>query len=243
MSQGAPSAVIWHDVECAAYTADLVLWEELAAAGDGPILDLGCGTGRVGLHLARRGHEVTGLDLDPALVSAFNKRTGGLTARAEVGDARDFALNREFALVIAPMQLFQLFSGSRERGASLSCVASHLQSGGKAAVTIVDEVHDAGAGEAECIPDVREVQGSVYASTPLQTEVGAGEIAIRRERKMIAPSGDMASELNEVRLQVLAADSLEHEGRVAGLRPIMRREVPATDLHVGSTAIAFDGGC
>jgi len=56
------AAVIWHDVECGGYEGDLALWRELAAAG-GPILDLGCGTGRVALDLARRGHRVHGLDL------------------------------------------------------------------------------------------------------------------------------------------------------------------------------------
>ncbi len=40
---------IWHDAECGAYAADLALWEELAAAAGGPVLDLGCGTGRVAL--------------------------------------------------------------------------------------------------------------------------------------------------------------------------------------------------
>ena len=45
------SGVIWHDVECGAYVADLPLWRELAAACEGPILDVGAGTGRVTLDL------------------------------------------------------------------------------------------------------------------------------------------------------------------------------------------------
>jgi tRNA G46 methylase TrmB len=46
---------IWHDVECGSYQADLPLWEELAQRAQGAVLELGCGTGRVALHLARRG--------------------------------------------------------------------------------------------------------------------------------------------------------------------------------------------
>src|SRR5439155_743 len=58
------SGVIWHDVECGAYVADLPLWRELAAACEGPILDVGAGTGRVTLDLARHGHDVVALDRD-----------------------------------------------------------------------------------------------------------------------------------------------------------------------------------
>ena len=47
----AMSAAAWHDVECGGYSADLALWEEMATEAGGPVLDLGCGTGRVGLHL------------------------------------------------------------------------------------------------------------------------------------------------------------------------------------------------
>nr|MBA3301962.1 hypothetical protein [Thermoleophilaceae bacterium] len=60
-------AVLWHDVECAAYTADLGLWEELCS-GDGAVLDIGAGSGRVSLHLARAGCSVTAIDSHPELV-------------------------------------------------------------------------------------------------------------------------------------------------------------------------------
>ena len=70
-------AVVWHDVECGSYAADLPLWRRLAAERGGPVLDLGCGTGRVALDLAAQGHDVTGLDVEPALVAEFAARARG----------------------------------------------------------------------------------------------------------------------------------------------------------------------
>jgi len=96
---GAAEATIWHDVECGGYSADLPLWDELAdSAGPGPVLELGCGTGRVALHLARRGHRVVGLDRDSELVEALRQRAGELPVRAVAADARDFDLGEEVAL-------------------------------------------------------------------------------------------------------------------------------------------------
>ena len=45
-------AIAWHDAECGSYRADLPLWRELADEAGGPVLDLGCGSGRVALDLA-----------------------------------------------------------------------------------------------------------------------------------------------------------------------------------------------
>src|SRR5207302_4527094 len=90
---------IWHDVECASYEADRDLWLSLATSTGGPILDIGCGTGRVALPLAEAGFDVTGLDTDPDLVRALGARAGaGLDLRAVVADARSFDLGKRFAL-------------------------------------------------------------------------------------------------------------------------------------------------
>jgi predicted RNA methylase len=92
------ATTIWHDVECGAYSADLALWEEMAGEAGGPVLELGCGTGRVALHLARRGYPVVGVDLDPELVAALSERAGGLPVQAIAADARDFSSRPMFPL-------------------------------------------------------------------------------------------------------------------------------------------------
>ncbi|MBV9839279.1 MAG: hypothetical protein JO156_14285, partial [Solirubrobacterales bacterium] len=54
-------SVVWHDLECGSYHEDLELWRELARRHGDPVLEIGAGTGRVSLELARRGHRVVAL--------------------------------------------------------------------------------------------------------------------------------------------------------------------------------------
>jgi SAM-dependent methyltransferase len=233
------SAVIWHDAENGAYSGDLPLWEELAAEVDGPILDLGCGTGRVALHLARRGHATIGLDRDPELIAALAKRAEGLPLRAVVGDARHFELEDEIALALAPMQLAQLLADSEERVRCLRRTASHLRPGGRVVLSIVERLPAAAEGPPP-LPDVREVDGWVYSSLPLDAvDIGA-EIVIQRLRQTVSPDGELSEEENEIRIRTLSADELEREALAAGLRPLPRRQIPPTDLHVGSTVVVLE---
>jgi SAM-dependent methyltransferase len=232
---------IWHDVECGAYEADLPLWEELAEETGGPVLDLGCGTGRVALHLASRGHRVLGLDRDAELIGALAERGGGLPVETEVADARDFAVGAEFGLALAPMQVLQLFADAEARVGCLRSSAAHLRPGGLLAAAIVDELPGADAASAP-LPDAREVGGWVYSSLPLETVLDGEAIVVRRLRQAVSPDGELSEEVDEVRLQMLDAETLEEEARRAGLRPAGRREIPATGDHVGSTAVLLEGG-
>jgi SAM-dependent methyltransferase len=232
---------IWHDVECGSYTADLELWEELADEVTGSILDLGCGTGRVALHLAARGHRVLGLDTDANLVAALSQRAGELVVEAEAGDARSFALGAEFGLALAPMQLVQLFGGPDERLRCLECVARHLTDGGIAAFAIVESM-PAPVNASPPLPDAREIDGWIYSSLPIDAVVDSGTIRVRRLRQTVSPGGELSEETDEVRLRILDAAELEGEARRAGLRPAGRRQIPATDDHVGSTVVLFERG-
>jgi SAM-dependent methyltransferase len=236
-------SVIWHDLECGGYEGDLELWRELAASAEGPVLDLGCGTGRVALDLARRGHLLQGLDLDPALVAAFNERAvaAGLQAEATVGDARDFAFDLEFGLVIAPMQLIQVLAGPVERVACLRRAARHLRPGGSVAIAIVDGFPDELTDEVPPpLPDAREVDGWIYSSLPLDAALDSGSIVVRRLRQTVSPGGELTDQLDEIPLRLLRAETVEAEAREAGLEPAGCREVPPTDAHVGSAVLLLE---
>lgn len=234
--------VIWHDVECGGYEADLPLWEELAARRGNPVLELGCGTGRVVFHLARVTDElVIGIEQDDELVGAMWKRGKGLPGDAEYADVRAFDLFTEFKLVLAPMQLIQLLPERADRVCCLSCVADHLAPGGLAAFAIVEQVPVSPPGPIlPPAPDVKEVDDCVYSSLPFPPEVRGGEIVLRRLRQTIAPDGSVTEETDEVVLQQLSAETLEEEAVEMGLVPAGRRQIPATDAHVGSTVVLLE---
>lgn len=232
---------LWQEIECGAYGADLSLWAELADRAEGPVLDLGCGTGRVARHLARHGHRVVGLDVSPELVDAFNEAAGSTSAQAEVGDARDFDLDREFGLALAPMQLLQLFADASERVRCLRCVARHLADDGVAAAAIVEDL-PAPVDAPPPLPDTREVDGWVYSSLPLETVVGSERIVVRRLRQMVSPEGELSEALDETHLSRLSALGLEREATAAGLRPAGHRAIVPTDDHVGSTVVLLGKG-
>ncbi|HSS33736.1 MAG TPA: class I SAM-dependent methyltransferase [Solirubrobacterales bacterium] len=235
------TATIWHDVECGAYSADLPLWEELAGDADGPILDLGCGTGRVALHLARRGHQVLGLDIDPELIATLKARAEGLPLETVLADARDFRLDREVALALAPMQTLQLLDDAEDRTACLRCVANRLLPGGRFAAAILEEMPEPDDSPPP-LPDVREVDGWVYSSLAVEAAVGNGEILIRRRRQTVSPTGELSEEPNEVRITTFPAEQLEAEAAEVGLLAQSRRPIPPTDIHVGSTVVVLEKG-
>ena len=236
-------AVAWHDVECASYTADLPLWRELAEAVGGPVLDLGCGSGRVALDLAGRGHAVTAVDSDATLVAALSRRArdSGMRVRCAVGDARSLALGETFALAIAPMQVVQLLGGEQGRRAALARVRDHLRAGGAFAAALADPFEGVAPEDSlPPLPDVREEDGWVLSSRPVAVRSEPGAVAVDRLRQAVSPAGELAETLVTVRLDALGADELEAEARQAGYRPAGRRRVPETEDHVGSTVVVLE---
>lgn len=236
-----PGPAAWHDVECASYAADLPVWRELAVERGGPVLDVGCGTGRVALDLAARGHEVVGIDADPALTQAFNERAHDLPARAHAADARSFELARLHPLALAPMQVIQLLGGREGRAAMLSCVLRHLSPAGLLAVALADPFEAVPADQAlPPLPDVLEVDGWVLSSTPVDVRDEGDAVAIDRHRQAVSPAGELTEELATIRLDAVTAAGLEEEALAAGYRVIGAVQVPPTRDYVGSTVVLME---
>ena len=238
------SVVLWHDLECGGYAEDLPLWRELAAAAGGPLLDIGAGTGRVALDLAGRGHPVVALDREPALVAALRERAAraGAPVEAVCADARDFALGRRFPLVVVPMQTVQLLGGATGRAAFLRCARAHLEPGGLLAVALADALEGFDAEHDEPpLPDLREVDGVVYASRPVAVRDEGEQVAIARIRETVDPGGRRTVQDDVVRLDRLDAAGLAAEAAAVALWAEPPRRIPATDEYVGSTVAMLRG--
>ncbi len=234
---------VWHDVECAAYTADLELWRALAAGAGGPILDLGCGTGRVALDLAAHGFDVTGIDSDPALIEALRSRARArdLRVHAVGADVRAFELGKSFALVISPMQVVQLLGGRDGRARMLTAVRRHLRPGGLLAAALANPFD--GWSDTESLPplpDVREEDGWVYSSTPVGVRRAGESFVIDRHRQAVSPSGEITEEGATIELDVVDADALETEAVEVGFNVRPRRTVPGTADYVGSEIVVLE---
>lgn len=237
-------AVIWHDLECGSYVADLGLWRSLAERhGGGGVLELGCGTGRVALDLARLGFEVVALDREPALTDALRVRARerALLAEALVGDARDFALNRHFGLVLAPMQLAQLLGGSGGLAAMLERARAHQPPGGVLASALATGLHAIPSdGFALPLPDQRELGGWIFSSAPVAVRDEGRRVALERVRQIVDPAGGFEKSVEVVRLEKLGPNDIERAGRAAGYRPIAQRRIPETEAHVASSVVVLE---
>jgi len=230
---------IWHDVECGGYQDDLRLWEELADSSAGPVLDLGTGTGRVALHLARRGHEVDAVDNDPVLVEELRRRAAAEGARVTgaIADVRELEPARAYGLVLAPTQLMQLLGGPSGRVAALAGIRRALAPGGVAALAIVEGRVEIGDEAPDIVPDVRELDGWIFSSLPLGVVAENGVLQVLRLRQAVSPEGELSEHRHTDVLEMVDAETVAAEAEAAGLVPEGTRRVATSERYVGSVAL------
>ena len=230
------SVVVWHDLECGSYSADLPLWDELADGGS--VLDVGAGTGRVALRLARGGCTVTALDRDPALLAVLEDRAAreGLEIRTVVADAADFDAGR-FDLVAVPMQTIQLLP---DRSGFFESARRAVEPGGLVALAITADLEPFDGSELPP-PDVVVHDGTRFVSQPTAVRAVPGGTRIERLRHVIRGGRDQITEHDVIVLAAITADELTAEGVAAGLRPAGVHLIEATAEHVGSEVVLLRG--
>ena len=115
---------------------DLDFYIEMGREIGDPILELGCGTGRILIPLARAGLEVVGLDLSQSMLGVCVERLAregeAVHSRTHLirADMRSFDLGRSFRLVTVPFRAFQHLLEIEDQLACLNRIHHHLLDGG-----------------------------------------------------------------------------------------------------------------
>jgi len=115
---------------------DIPFYLDYANKYKGKILELGCGTGRVSIELAKAGHYVTGIDLSNSMLEIYKNKIEKLPIEISKKinlinrNMANFNINHKFSLIIAPFRAFQCLTKDSDIKNSLQCIKRHLDKNG-----------------------------------------------------------------------------------------------------------------
>jgi SAM-dependent methyltransferase len=183
------------------YLADL--------AGDGPVLELGIGTGRVALPLARRGVRVHGIDLSEAMVSRLRSKPGSEQVEVAIGDFASTRVDGTFSLAYLVFNTIMNLTTQDEQVACFRNVAAHLGPDGCFVVEVL-------------VPDLQRLPPGEtfrpFAVTP--THLGFDEYDVVSQglvsHHYTVADGEL--EVHPVPFRYVWPAELDLMGRLAGLR-------------------------
>ncbi len=131
---------------------DVAFYRDAAREFGDPVLELGCGTGRITMALAEAGKRITGLDLSERMLERAVKKRAALRVEARErvhlvqGNMAGFDLGEKFRLVIVPFRPFQHLLEVHEQMNCLECARKHLAPGGRLILDVfqtdAERMHD-----------------------------------------------------------------------------------------------------
>lgn len=125
--------VALYDLEHEDFSDDIEFYLELAELGEGPILELGCGTGRVLLPLVEAGHTVVGIDSSEPMLAAAKERASASTIELISGDMADLdaVQTGPFGMIVASLNSIMHLTTPDQQRAMTSSAWRSLKPGGR----------------------------------------------------------------------------------------------------------------
>lgn len=134
--------VRFYELDHQDYREDIPLYLDLALDAGDPILELGCGTGRLLLPLAEAGHAITGVDTAPEMLAAARRKAedAGLTQRITLvqADMRLLDMPARFRLAFCGLNTLMHLCSLEDQLRALQAARRHLVSGGVFAVDLTN---------------------------------------------------------------------------------------------------------
>jgi SAM-dependent methyltransferase len=217
-----------YDLFYAEYDEDVVMYENFARRGETAALELGIGSGRVALRLARAGMDVVGIDGSPHMLARLNAALAkdpsiAKRVRAVEGDMRSFSLDERFDVAFCAANTFQHLLTSDDQIATLRSVAAHLAPGGVFVAKLqspraVDWSGD--SGEVQQQPSKVDPQSGETIMRFAARVAVPGRLSVHNTRMYdrIGADGAVRRRVNEYTLKYTTLDELHLLIRAAGMR-------------------------
>lgn len=155
-------------------TRDVAFYRDAVREFGDPVLELGCGTGRITLALAAAGHRVTGLDISERMLERCTQKRAALPkeTRERVhlvqGDMTQFDLGEKYRVVIIPFRPLQHLLEVEQQISCLESVRKHLHAGRRFGERKGKLILDVFQTDAERMHDLRHQEEALVSeySTP-----------------------------------------------------------------------------
>jgi SAM-dependent methyltransferase len=214
------------ELDIAGIDDDLPFYEALAREAGGAVLELGAGTGRVAIALARAGFDVYGIDTSTAMIARASRNAGPGAQRLRLAcaDMREFAIDQRFGLCFAAFGTFHHLLTPDDQRACLRAVARHLTPRGVFACDL-RPVWFADWEEGESVPLLHDWTRTLPRTGETVLKFRAVRADIDRQLQhethlydCLSPDGTLRRITNEVGLRYTTHADLEELLREAGLR-------------------------
>ncbi|MFN8630269.1 MAG: methyltransferase domain-containing protein [Chloroflexota bacterium] len=219
-----------YDLDLQSDPGDLDLYLALAARAGGPILELAVGSGRIAVPLALDGYDVTGVDLDPAMLArarAAADAAGKATAKRlhlVQGDARTVRLEDagEYQLASIPLNSIFLMGTRADQAAAVKTLAAHLAPGGLAVLDVwLPDADDLARYDGrlilEWVRDDPETGHTVTKSGAAEYDAATGVVRLTTIFESGLPGEAPARWVRTDRLRLVGPDELAAVAEAAGL--------------------------